>query len=138
MKIVRLIGAVVLGALVGGGINLGLVVIGSAIIPAPEGVDVTDAESIAAGMHLFGPQHFVAPFVAHAAGTLAGAIVAHVASNKRRNEIAYVIGALFFAGGIAAARMIPAPAWFIVTDLLLAYFPMAYLATRFGSRLKPG
>lgn len=137
MTIVRLIVALVLGALAGGAVNMGLVLLGSAIIPAPEGVDVTDAESIAAGMHLFGPQHFVAPFIAHAVGTLAGAIVAHTVSIQFRDQLAYVVGAVFFAGGIAAARMIPAPLWFVATDLLLAYFPMAYLATRLGIRLKP-
>jgi hypothetical protein len=137
MNIVRMISAIILGALAGGAVNMGLVLLGSVIIPVPEGVDVTDAESIAAGMHLFGPQHFVTPFIAHAAGTLSGAVVAHVVSTQHSNQIAYVIGALFFAGGIAAARMIPAPAWFIATDLLLAYFPMAYLGTRIGSRLNP-
>ena len=135
MKIVRLVGAAILGVLVGGAVNMGLVLIGSAVIPAPEGVDVTDAESIAAGMHLFGPQHFITPFVAHAGGTLAGAVVAHVVTPLFRNQLAYVIGALFFVGGIAAARMIPAPAWFIAADLVLAYFPMAFLATKIGHRL---
>jgi hypothetical protein len=30
--------------------------------------------------------------------------------------------------------MIPAPAWFIALDLVVAYLPMAWLATRVGNR----
>ena len=33
-------------------------------------------------------------------------------------------------GGIAMAVTIPAPAWFIATDLALAYVPMAILGSR--------
>ena len=137
MQFVRLVVAAVLGTLVGGAVNMGLILLGSAIIPAPEGVDVTNAESIAAGMDLFGPQHFITPFVAHAAGTVVGALVAHVIATRFRDQLAYVVGTLFFAGGIAAARMIPAPAWFVAADLVLAYFPMAYVATEIGRRLRP-
>jgi hypothetical protein len=32
--------------------------------------------------------------------------------------------------------MIPAPAWFIALDLIVAYLPMAWLAVRVGTRLK--
>ena len=41
----------------------------------------------------------------------------------------------FLAGGIAAARMIPAPAWFVVLDLAAAYVPMAFLGALLGRRL---
>lgn len=44
-------------------------------------------------------------------------------------------GVLYLCGGIAASLMIPAPAWFIALDLLLAYLPMAWLAVWLGTRL---
>src|SRR5262249_37579386 len=47
----------------------------------------------------------------------------------------YVIGVCFLAGGVAAARMIPAPAWFVVLDLAAAYVPMAFLGTLLGRRI---
>ena len=137
MKTIRGIAAAILGLLAGGAVNMGLILAGSTIIPAPEGVDVTNAESIAAGMHLFGPQHFVTPFVAHAVGTLVGALTAHVIAASYRDQLAYFVGALSFAGGVAAARMIPAPVWFIAADLVLAYFPMALLAAKLGRKIKP-
>jgi len=48
---------------------------------------------------------------------------------RREPEVAlaWVVGALGLAGGIAAARMIPAPTWFVVLDLVVAYLPMAWL-----------
>jgi len=41
----------------------------------------------------------------------------------------------FLCGGVMASVMIPAPSWFIATDLLLAYLPMAWLAIWIGARL---
>ena len=48
----------------------------------------------------------------------------------------YERGVVFLLGGIAASFMIPAPAWFIVLDLVVAYLPMAWLAGRLGARLR--
>ncbi len=136
MTILRIIIALVVGVVVGSAVNMGIVMLGSGVIPAPAGVDFSDADSIAQGIHLFEPKHFVFPFLAHAAGTLAGALVAYLIAPAHRNVVAYVIGALFFAGGIMAVMMIPGPVWFAALDLILAYFPMAYLATRIGSRIR--
>ncbi|WP_405241231.1 hypothetical protein [Lentisalinibacter salinarum] len=135
MKILRVILALVAGVFIGGIVNMALVMLGSAIVPAPAGVDVTNAESVAASAHLFQPRHFLFPFLAHAVGTLVGATAAHLFAGSYRNAAAWAIGAVFFAGGIAAARMIPAPTWFVVADLVLAYFPMAFTATRIGRAL---
>ena len=38
-----------------------------------------------------------------------------------------IVGVVFLAGGIAATFMIPAPTWFMVLDVVVAYLPMAYL-----------
>lgn len=137
MKILRVILALVAGVVIGGIVNMALVMLGSAIVAAPAGVDFTDAESVAASAHLFQPQHFVFPFLAHAIGTLAGATVAYVMAGSYRSAAAWAVGAVFFAGGIAAARMIPAPTWFVVADLVLAYFPMAFVATKLGAAARP-
>ena len=40
------------------------------------------------------------------------------------------LGIFHLLGGIAAAVMIPAPLWFIVVDLVLAYIPMAWLGAK--------
>ena len=76
------------------------------------------------------------PFLAHAVGTLAGALAAYLIAATYRAQIAYVIGAVFLCGGVAASFMIPAPAWFIALDLLAAYLPMAWLSIQIGARMR--
>jgi hypothetical protein len=93
---------------------------------------------MAASIHLFGPRDFVFPFLAHALGTLAGALTAFIIAASYRHLIAYAIGAAFLAGGIMMTFTIPAPAGFIVLDLVAAYLPMAWIATRLGGRIKTG
>jgi hypothetical protein len=115
---------------------MSLVMLGPAAIPPPPGVDLTTAEGLAKGMPLLEAKHFVFPFLAHALGTLAGALVAFLVAGSRGTVFAFAIGGFFLAGGIAAAFMIPAPAWFIGLDLLAAYIPMALLGIVIGRRLK--
>lgn len=128
-RTVRNILAIVIGLVVGSGVNMGLIVVGSDVIPAPEGLDVMDPESIAANAHLFEARHFIFPFLAHAIGTLAGAVAALVASGKQA-VTAWIVGAMFLVGGIINATMIPFPAWMVAVDLVGAYIPMAWLALR--------
>lgn len=136
--ILRNVLALVAGVAAGGVVNMGLITLGPSMIPPPAGVDVTNAASLSAGIHLFEPRHFVVPFLAHALGTLAGALVGCLIAATYRAAISYSIGAVFLAGGIAASFMIPAPVWFVVLDLFIAYIPMAWIGLRIGSRMRSG
>ena len=136
MGILRNILAVVAGVLVGGAVNMALVVVGPQVVPPPPGADMATAGGLAAAMPLLGPQHFVFPFLAHALGTFSGALAAYLVAASWRPGITHFVGAFFLAGGIAASFMIPAPAWFIALDLLAAYVPMAWLGTTIGERLR--
>jgi hypothetical protein len=78
------------------------------------------------------------PFLAHALGTLAGALAAHLIAASHKPQMACVVGVLFLCGGLAASVMIPAPAWFVALDLLAAYLPMAWLGIQIGRRMTPG
>lgn len=124
----------VAGLVIGGAVNMALVLLGPSLVPPPAGVDVTDAQSIARAMPRFEPRHFAMPFLAHALGTLAGALVAYRIASSWRAPVAWMVGGVFLAGGIAASTMIPAPAWFVALDLVAAYLPMAWLAIRIGKR----
>ena len=74
MKIMaRNIWAVIAGWFFGSLVNILLVNVGPAVIPLPEGADVSDMESLAESMALFRPVHFIFPFLGHALGTLTGA-----------------------------------------------------------------
>ena len=72
MKVLRNILAVVVGLIVGGGVNMALVIASPLVIPPPAGVGVSDPQSLSESMHLFEPKHFVFPLLAHAVGTLVG------------------------------------------------------------------
>jgi hypothetical protein len=130
--------AVLAGIAIGAGVNMALITLSPSLIAAPAGVDVNSAESLSKGMHLFEPRHFVMPFLAHAVGTLAGALTADLIAATYKAPMAYVVGVVFLCGGVAASFMIPAPAWFIALDLLVAYLPMAQVGIQIGSRLLPG
>ncbi len=136
--VLRNILGVVFGFVVGSIVNMFVLRVGQTLVPLPEGVDNSDMEKLAASMHLFGPQHFVVPFLAHALGTFVGAGLTAFVAATRKLPLALLVGALFLAGGVAAALLLPAPAWFIAADLVLAYLPVAWLAGRMGARGKPG
>ena len=133
---IRNIFALLAGIIFGMLVNMGLIIGGPFIIPAPAGVDVTNATSIAASLHLFQPRHFVFPFLAHALGTLAGALIVALTAATHLRLLALLIGFFFLAGGIASTFMIPAPTWFVVLDLLMAYIPMGFLGWLIAKSLK--
>lgn len=137
-NLLRNVLAVIAGIVIGGIVNMAIITLSPSLIPPPAGVDVNNAESLRNAMHLFEPRHFVMPFLAHAVGTLAGALVAYLIAASHKTKFAYAIGAFFLVGGIAASFMIPAPTWFIALDLLVAYLPMAWLGIQIGTRLKHG
>lgn len=120
--------AIIVGLLVGGAVNMLIVVISGQIIAPPPGVDTNDVESIRNNIHLYEARHFLMPFLAHAVGTFAGAFVAMKIGISYHLRLGLVVGLFFLIGGIMAATMIPAPTWFIAIDLGLAYIPMAYIA----------
>ena len=132
--IIRNILAVIAGVLVGGVVNMGLIMLSGSVIPPPEGVHPADMESLKESMHLFRPRQFIMPFLAHALGTLAGAFLAAKIAGSHKLKFALLIGVFFLVGGVINAFMLPAPAWFIILDLVLAYIPMAWL----GARLSTG
>jgi hypothetical protein len=127
--------AIIVGLIAGSALNMGLVMAGAEIIPPPAGVDVTNVESLEASMHLFEFKHFVAPFLAHALGTLVGAYVAVIIAASYKRTLALMIGVFFLLGGITMAFMLPSPAWFVVVDLVGAYIPMAWIGARLTGRV---
>lgn len=133
-NIIRGILAVVAGCIIGGFINMGIIIVGSMIIPAPEGVDAMDPESLKAGMKLFKIYHFITPFLAHAAGAFVGGLVAAFIASKHRMWMALIVGVFFLFGGIYASFILPVPLWYIIVDLVFAYLPMAWLGWKISGR----
>lgn len=109
-----------------------LIMLSASVIAPPAGVDPNDLESIRAHMDQYEVKHFVFPFLAHALGSLAGAWVAARIAASSKMVFALIVGVVHLAGGILAAMMIPAPTWFIVLDLGVAYLPMAWSGGRWA------
>lgn len=130
--------AIVAGVIIGGVVNYALVIAGSVMVAPPPGVDMSDMTSIADNIDQFGPMNFLVPFLAHALGTFTGALATCTLAVDYKRVLTLAIGCIFLAGGLSAALMIPAPAWFIAADLLLAYLPMAWLALLVGKATRAG
>jgi hypothetical protein len=124
--------AVIIGCIVGGVVNMAIVLAGPHIIAPPEGVDMTTMEGLLASMHLLKPVNFIMPFLAHALGTLAGAFLAARIAATQKTWMALLVGLGFLIGGIMNIQMLPSPLWFSILDLGLAYFPMAFLGGFFN------
>ena len=134
LKVLRFVASVILGLIVGSVVNMGLIMIGPMLIPPPPGGDITTMEGLKATMHLFEPQHFIFPFLAHALGTVTGALLARLLAPGKSTVPSYVVGALFLVGGITNVMMLPAPMWFNVVDLVFAYLPAAWLGQKLAGR----
>lgn len=132
--VIRNILAVIVGFLVGSAVNIAIVNFGPTIIPMPEGADVSTPETLKASMQLFSPQHFIAPFLAHALGTLVGAFIASVIAASHNFKLALAIGVFFLLGGITMVFLVGGPIWFIVLDLAIAYLPMAWLGWKLSNK----
>lgn len=134
--IARNILAAVVGFVVGSAVNLGLVTIGMSVVPLPEGTDVSTMAALRASMALLPPMYFVFPLLGHALGSFSGAFITAKLAASHHLKIAMGIGGLFLIGGIAMIVNCGGPLWFIATDLLLAYIPMAYLGGLLTGRTK--
>lgn len=132
--VVRNILAVIAGWVGGSIVNMAMIKAGYHFFPIP-GIDPNDMEALKSIMPTLRSEHFIFPFAAHAIGTLTGALIAGLIAASHKIRYAMGIGLLFLLGGIAACFMLPAPTWFIIADLLLAYIPMAWIAGRFVEKL---
>ncbi|WP_343588146.1 hypothetical protein [Flavobacterium sp.] len=128
--------AVIAGLVIGSIVNMSIILLSGSIIPAPNGADVSTTEGLKATMHLFEPKHFLFPFLAHSIGTFAGALTTAVVAIKHKTKLAFGIGAFFLFGGIVTVFTLPSPIWFGCADLIFAYIPMAYLASRIALKKK--
>lgn len=134
---IRKILAVIIGIIIGSIVNMGIIMLSSSIIPPPDGVDVTNMESIKSSMHLYEPRHFIFPFMAHALGTFVGAFLSALIVVKYENRFALIIGVVFLIGGVSSILMLPSPTWFTVLDTVVAYIPMAYFGGKLAISIKP-
>ena len=129
---IRNILAVVTGIVLGSLLNGGLISLGHIVIALPPGADVSSYEALKMSMPLFGAEQFIFPFLAHAVGTLVGALIATLIAASHKFRIAMAIGILFLVGGLINAFLLQVPLWYDAIDLVFAYIPMAWIGAKLG------
>lgn len=127
---IRNIASILMGVLLGGLVNMALVLLGPILIPMPYGASAGSMEELAATIHLFEPQNFVFPWLAHALGTLVGAFFAAKSGTSHNMLLAWFVGFIFLIGGVYTAMQLNGPMWFNAIDLIFAYIPMALIGAK--------
>ncbi|MBK9152897.1 MAG: hypothetical protein IPM25_01480 [Chloracidobacterium sp.] len=129
---VRNILAVIAGLVIGGLVNMGIVMTGGLLVAPPESTEMVPVLDGTITWLVLEPKHLVAPFLAHALGSLVGAAVAALISTTNKMMVGLIVGFVTLLGGIAAAFLIRAPMWFVALDLIVAYIPMAWIGAKLG------
>jgi hypothetical protein len=129
-NILKNIAGIIFGLLIGGSVNMGIIMISDSVVALPEGIDPSNMDSLVKNFHLFEPINFLMPFLAHALGTFIAAFIAAKIAATYKLLLALSIGCFFILGGIQMAMLLPAPLWFNIADIGFAYIPMAYLGYR--------
>ena len=125
-QILKNIGILILGIIIGMIVNMGLIIIGGMIFPLSESFEPMNAIN-------WDFKYFIFPFLAHSIGTLSGAFIASKLSRNYHIIIPLIVGLYFFSGGIYMVTILPAPIWFISLDLILCYIPMALLGWKINN-----
>lgn len=124
----RNIGAVVAGLVVGSIINMALVQVNVAIFPLPEGVEMSDSAAMKAAIAAMPAQAWILVFVAHIGQAFTGGWIAARLGASRPMLLALIVGGLSLAGGVANLLMLSAPAWTWIE--MPFYLVAAWLAGR--------
>lgn len=113
------------GFIFGNMVNMATLIMGMKIIPAPEGVELSDPQSFIENADKFTSMHFIFPLLAHTLGTfVASYFICRLVSGKQK-LFAIGTGLVFLILGVFNLQNIPHPTWFAVVDLFLSYIPMA-------------
>lgn len=121
----------ILGVIVGMIVNMLIIEYGILLIPNPPAYDNSSMEVMQSTFHLLEPKHLITPWLAHAIGTLVGALITFNLAKSNQFYLALVVCIIFLIGGIMMVVSIPSPMWFNVLDLGLAYIPMAWVVDKF-------
>jgi len=127
-SIIKNILALIGGGLIGMSANMGLIITGNQLIPFEDSMNPMNAT-------MWEIKYFIFPFLAHAIGTLSGAFITAKFAASYHMIFAICIGIFFLSGGISMVFILPAPVWFVVVDLFLAYIPMGWLGWKISNSI---
>ena len=119
-QILKNIGIVILGIIIGMIVNIGIIILGGTIFVLPDNFEPMNAMN-------WDVKYFIFPFLAHSIGTLSGSFAVSKLSKKSNIIMPLISGLYFLGGGIYMVTILPAPTWFVLLDIILGYIPMALL-----------
>ena len=125
-QVLKNIGILIFGIIIGMIVNMGFIIIGGIIFPLSESFEPMNGIN-------WDLKYFIFPFLAHSIGTLSGAFVSSKLSRNYHIIIPLIVGLYFLSGGIYMMTILPAPTWFISLDLILCYIPMALLGWKISN-----
>ena len=107
----RNIGAVIAGLIVGMALNMALIMVNLIPFPMPEGVSMQDQEAFSAWASTLPDTAFILPMVAHLAQAFFGGWVAARLGASAPLRLAMIIGVGSLLGGIYNAMSLEIPTW---------------------------
>lgn len=139
MPVLRNIGAVILGLLVGSALNMGLVMANMSLFPGPEGLDFNDTEAMAEYIAGLPQSAFILVLLAHVGQASLGGWIAARVGASRPIVLALVVGALTLVGGAMNMMNFPdAPIWMWIEFPLYLALPYALGKMEQGRRARLG
>jgi hypothetical protein len=132
-KILRSIGSVLLGFIVGTAIMLCVETLDHKIYPLPAGVDPSVPGALSAAMKSAPIGVLLMVLGGWILGTLVGAWVTARIAPPSKLQHGMILGIFFLGAGIANMRSIPPPLWFWICGLVL-FLPSAYVGSKLAVR----
>lgn len=117
--------SIIIGFTIGSAVNMLFIELGNYLFPIP-GVNPQNLVDLKISFPSLDFKYFIFPFLAHSIGTLSGAFITTQIAKKHQLLLSIIIGVLFLFGGIYMVFLLSGPVWFIISDLLIAYIPMAW------------
>ncbi|MGB1070821.1 MAG: hypothetical protein ACPG1Z_04070 [Planctomycetota bacterium] len=111
MFYLKMLGAFLLGMVVGGSVNMALIQINLSLYPAPEGMDMNDMVAWKEFAASLPPAAFLIPVIAHLAQAFLGGWVAARIAPSHVMGVALTIGGVSMLGGIMNLINLAPPAW---------------------------
>ena len=122
-KILKNIGIIISGIIIGMIVNMGLIILGGIIFTPTENFEPMNAIN-------WDLKYFIFPFLAHSIGTLSGSYLVSRLSRNSHIIFPLIIGLYFLSGGIYMVTILPAPMWFVFLDLIVCYVPISLIGWR--------
>ena len=132
-SVLRSIGSVLLGFVVGTAVMLCVETLDHKIYPLPAGVDPRVPGALSAAMKIAPLGALLMVLVGWILGTLVGAWITARVAPPSKFQHGMIPGIFFLGAGIANNLSIPPPLWFWICGLAV-FLPSAYIGTKLATR----